>query len=126
MNASGKGKFIFRERKQKQLIPSRVARILFFICYSLSFILIYRIGASGEQTFLKVDESLINAANLSGASVMANSRHILLLPTAAQPDSASFRSLAISRNDGFCRLKIFAPAFKRISFLIQSIYAIVP
>ena len=125
MNASGKGKFIFREHKQKQLIPSRVARRL-FICYSLGFIFIYRIGASGEQTFLKVDESLINAANLSGASVMANSRHILLLPTAAQPDSASFRSLAISRNDGFCRLKIFAPAFKRISFLIQSIYAIVP
>ena len=26
MNASGKGKFIFRERKQKQMIPSRVAR----------------------------------------------------------------------------------------------------
>jgi hypothetical protein len=64
-----------------------------------------RIGASGEQTFLKVDESLINAANLSGASVMANSRHILLLPTAGQPDSASFKSLAISRNDGFCRFE---------------------
>ena len=61
------------------------------------------IGASGEQTFLKVDESLINAQNLTGSSVMANGRHILLLPTASQGESASFKSLAISRSDGFCR-----------------------
>jgi E3 ubiquitin-protein ligase MYCBP2 len=61
------------------------------------------IGASGEQTFLKIDESLINATNLTCASVAANARHILLLPTACHDEATSFKSLAISRNDGFCR-----------------------
>ena len=63
------------------------------------------IGASSDQTFLKVDESLINAKNLVGSSIMANPQQILLLPTFShdQKISANFKSLAISRQDGFCR-----------------------
>jgi E3 ubiquitin-protein ligase MYCBP2 len=59
------------------------------------------IGASSEQTFVKVDESLINAKSLSSASIMANGRHILLLPKAST--KSTFNCLAISRHDGFCR-----------------------
>ncbi|XP_063236464.1 E3 ubiquitin-protein ligase MYCBP2 isoform X2 [Bacillus rossius redtenbacheri] len=59
------------------------------------------VGASGDQTFLKVDESLINAASLARSTVMANKTSIVLLPT--QPDHAcSFRCLAINRRDGSC------------------------
>jgi E3 ubiquitin-protein ligase MYCBP2 len=64
------------------------------------------IGASSEQTFLKVDESLINAKSLMGSTIMANNHQILLLPTQHTADnklSSNFKSLAISRQDGFCR-----------------------
>ena len=58
------------------------------------------IGASADQTFVKIDESLINAASMSTTSVMANSRHILLLPSTAK---SNFCCLTISRYDGYCR-----------------------
>ena len=71
------------------------------------------IGASGDQTFIKIDESLINSHSLLGATVMANNRQILLLPTHIQDGAksavgkdvvcSSFKSLSISRTDGFCR-----------------------
>ena len=51
------------------------------------------IGASGEQTFIKIDESLINAQNLSCATVLANGRHILLLPTACGDESATLAKM---------------------------------
>ena len=60
------------------------------------------IGASADQTILKLDESLINAQNLVGATICANKHQVLLLPPHnRQP--ISFHSLCISRSDGFCR-----------------------
>ncbi|CAG2064195.1 unnamed protein product, partial [Timema podura] len=59
------------------------------------------VGASGDQTFLKIDESLINSLSLTRSTVMANKNCIVLLPT--QSDSAgSFKCLAISKRDGNC------------------------
>lgn len=60
------------------------------------------IGASGDQTFTKIDESLINEQSLVGATIMSNSRYIFLVPTAVRHPS-NFKCLAISRSDGFCR-----------------------
>lgn len=60
------------------------------------------IGASGDQTFIRVDETLINAKNLINSTIVANKHQILLLPTTANTD-ANFKALAISRHDGFCR-----------------------
>ena len=60
------------------------------------------IGASGDQTFIRVDETLINAKSLISSTIMANKQQILLLPTMASTE-ANFKSLAISRHDGFCR-----------------------
>ena len=66
------------------------------------------IGASGDQTFVKVDESLVNAKSLSKASVTANKRNIVVLPNYEVEESLDFQplnfsSLVISRSDGFCR-----------------------
>ena len=73
------------------------------------------VGASADQTFIKADESLINAQNLTQATVMANSRNIVVLSTAVGKDESSseaptqrchqpnFSSMVISRSDGFCR-----------------------
>ena len=89
------------------------------------------IGASGDHTFVKIDESLINAQSLLGATVLANNRHILLIPTndckqlskqneerskidmittlneadnqIENTSSSTYKSLVISRADGFCR-----------------------
>ena len=60
------------------------------------------VGASADQTSLKLDESLINAQNLVGATICANKHQVVILPTHnLQP--TSFHSLCISRSDGFCR-----------------------
>ena len=90
------------------------------------------IGASGDHTFVKIDESLINAQSLLGATVLANNRHILLIPTNDHhyfssenkdshskeisnqsnelkdpfeqiSSSSTYKCLVISRSDGFCR-----------------------
>ena len=70
------------------------------------------IGASADQTIIRVDETLINAKNLLRSTIMANKNHILILPTQNRSELASaevstvaphFKSLAISRHDGFCR-----------------------
>ena len=60
------------------------------------------VGASADQTVLKLDESLINAQNLVGATIAANKHQVLLLPT-HNKQPISFHSLCISRSDGFCR-----------------------
>ena len=60
------------------------------------------IGASSDQTFIRVDETLINAKSLISSTIMANKHQILLLPTTSTSE-ANFKSLAISRHDGFCR-----------------------
>ena len=59
------------------------------------------IGTSADQTILKLDESLINAQNLVGATICSNKHQVLLLPTHNQQPT-SFHSLCISRSDGFC------------------------
>lgn len=58
------------------------------------------IGASGDQTFIRVDETLINAKSLMNSTIMANKHQILLLPS---EDTCNFKSVAISRHDGFCK-----------------------
>uniref|UniRef100_A0A1B6EGK8 PHR domain-containing protein n=1 Tax=Clastoptera arizonana TaxID=38151 RepID=A0A1B6EGK8_9HEMI len=59
------------------------------------------IGASGDQTFLKIDESLINSSNLKYSTLMGNKSCILLLPT--QCDQAkAFKCLVINKRDGNC------------------------
>ncbi|KAJ9574765.1 hypothetical protein L9F63_008079, partial [Diploptera punctata] len=59
------------------------------------------VGASGDQTYLKIDESLINSLSLMRSTVMANKTSIVLLPT--QSDHAgSFKCLAINKRDGNC------------------------
>ena len=60
------------------------------------------IGASADQTIMKLDESLINAQNLVGATICSNKHQVLLLPTHNQQPT-SFHSLCIARSDGFCR-----------------------
>jgi hypothetical protein len=62
------------------------------------------IAATADSTLLKLDESLINAQSLAGASICANQHHVVLLPThqppsaaAAGPATSSFHSLCIAR-----------------------------
>jgi E3 ubiquitin-protein ligase MYCBP2 len=64
------------------------------------------IGACADQTLVKLDESLINVHSLSGASVAANARSLIILPTTDDgppQQSSAFSSLVINRQDGFCR-----------------------
>ncbi|KAK9309341.1 hypothetical protein QLX08_000965 [Tetragonisca angustula] len=57
------------------------------------------IGASGDQTYIKIDE--INSISLTRSTVMANKNCIILIPH--QTDHAnSFKCLVISKRDGTC------------------------
>ncbi|XP_030378381.1 E3 ubiquitin-protein ligase highwire [Scaptodrosophila lebanonensis] len=56
------------------------------------------IGANGDQTFIKIDESLITAQMLPKMHVVANKKTILLIPTIP----LSFHTLSINRRDGSC------------------------
>ena len=60
------------------------------------------IGASGDQTFLRIDELLINAHTLSKSTIIANSSCLGLIVT-AEDSSNNMNSLMISRSDGSCR-----------------------
>ncbi|XP_042905925.1 E3 ubiquitin-protein ligase MYCBP2 isoform X1 [Parasteatoda tepidariorum] len=60
------------------------------------------IGASGDLTFVKIDESLINSHNLSKSSVVCNKSCIGIIPNQIE-QASSFRSLVISKSDGSCR-----------------------
>lgn len=60
------------------------------------------IGASGDQTFVKIDESLINSHNLSKSNVVANRDCIGIIPNQTEQMS-SFRCLVINKADGSCR-----------------------
>lgn len=68
------------------------------------------IDASGDYTFVKLDESLINPLTLSSARVMANSRCVVIAPSVeslvghdVRLDDRPFKSLVINRADGSCR-----------------------
>ncbi|XP_054723026.1 E3 ubiquitin-protein ligase MYCBP2-like [Uloborus diversus] len=60
------------------------------------------IGASGDQTFVKIDESLINSHNLSKSSVVCSKTCIGIIPNKFE-QASSFKSLVISKADGSCR-----------------------
>ncbi|XP_055587703.1 E3 ubiquitin-protein ligase highwire isoform X4 [Uranotaenia lowii] len=57
------------------------------------------IGASGDQTFIKVDESLVNASMLSKFSVVADKNTILLVPN----NQLQLNCIAINRRNGNCK-----------------------
>uniref|UniRef100_T1JCF5 RCR-type E3 ubiquitin transferase n=1 Tax=Strigamia maritima TaxID=126957 RepID=T1JCF5_STRMM len=59
------------------------------------------VGASGDQTYLKLDESLINGHTLARSSIVANKACIALIPSTTE--HSSFKCLLINRNDGNCR-----------------------
>ncbi|XP_037938854.1 E3 ubiquitin-protein ligase highwire [Teleopsis dalmanni] len=56
------------------------------------------IAASGDQTFIKIDESLITTQMLPKVNVVANKKTILLIPTIP----LTFHTLSINRRDGTC------------------------
>ncbi|XP_014287849.1 E3 ubiquitin-protein ligase MYCBP2 isoform X3 [Halyomorpha halys] len=58
-------------------------------------------GASGDQTFLRVDESLINSSSLSHSTIIANKTSIILVPKKSDEDK-SFNCLVINKRDGNC------------------------
>ncbi|XP_062580615.1 E3 ubiquitin-protein ligase MYCBP2-like [Saccostrea cucullata] len=60
------------------------------------------IGASGDQTFLRIDESLINAHILAASKVFANQKSIGLIPI-GEENTALMKCLMISKVDGSCR-----------------------
>ncbi|XP_062536745.1 E3 ubiquitin-protein ligase highwire-like [Armigeres subalbatus] len=57
------------------------------------------IGASGDQTFIKIDESLVNASMLSKFNVVADKNTILLIPN----NQYQLNSIAINRRNGNCK-----------------------
>ena len=59
------------------------------------------IGASGSQTYLRIDESLINAHTLSRSSIVANRSCLGLIPMTGA--GSSMKCLMISRSDGSCK-----------------------
>uniref|UniRef100_A0A8C4T2S5 E3 ubiquitin-protein ligase MYCBP2 n=1 Tax=Erpetoichthys calabaricus TaxID=27687 RepID=A0A8C4T2S5_ERPCA len=60
------------------------------------------IGASGDQTFLRIDEALINSHVLATSEVFA-SKHIIGLVPASLSEPPPFRCLLINKMDGSCR-----------------------
>ncbi|XP_058468268.1 E3 ubiquitin-protein ligase highwire isoform X2 [Malaya genurostris] len=57
------------------------------------------IGASGDQTFIKIDESLVNASMLSKFGVVADKNTILLIPN----NQHQLNCIAINRRNGNCK-----------------------
>ncbi|XP_064637403.1 E3 ubiquitin-protein ligase MYCBP2-like isoform X3 [Lineus longissimus] len=60
------------------------------------------IGASGDQTFLRIDESLINAHTLSRSNIFSNQTCIGLIPM-GDDSPMMIRCLIISKQDGTCK-----------------------
>ncbi|KAB7503617.1 E3 ubiquitin-protein ligase MYCBP2 [Armadillidium nasatum] len=63
------------------------------------------IGASADTTFIKLDQSLINAYNFQSSAVVANANCIVLLPVnrKGKKKDDNWRCLVISRSDGGCK-----------------------
>ncbi|KAM4795152.1 LOW QUALITY PROTEIN: E3 ubiquitin-protein ligase MYCBP2 [Rhinophrynus dorsalis] len=59
------------------------------------------VGASGDQTFLRIDEALINSHVLSTSEIFA-SRHIIGLVPASITEPPPFKCLLINKVDGSC------------------------
>ncbi|XP_037232973.1 E3 ubiquitin-protein ligase MYCBP2 isoform X19 [Falco rusticolus] len=60
------------------------------------------IGASGDQTFLRIDEALINSHVLATSEIFA-SRHIIGLVPASISEPPPFKCLLINKVDGSCK-----------------------
>ncbi|XP_043928839.1 E3 ubiquitin-protein ligase MYCBP2 [Protopterus annectens] len=60
------------------------------------------IGASGDQTFLRIDEALINSHVLATSEIFA-CKHIIGLVPASISEPPPFKSLLINKVDGSCR-----------------------
>ncbi|KAL6484777.1 hypothetical protein MHYP_G00068220 [Metynnis hypsauchen] len=60
------------------------------------------IGASGDQTFLRIDEALINSHVLATSEIFASKRIIGLVPTSVS-EPPPFKCLLINKMDGSCR-----------------------
>ncbi|XP_034779592.2 E3 ubiquitin-protein ligase MYCBP2 isoform X6 [Acipenser ruthenus] len=60
------------------------------------------IGASGDQTFLRIDEALINSHVLATSEIFA-SKHIIGLVPASKSEPPPFKCLLINKADGSCR-----------------------
>ncbi|XP_074845195.1 E3 ubiquitin-protein ligase MYCBP2 isoform X7 [Carettochelys insculpta] len=60
------------------------------------------IGASGDQTFLRIDEALINSHVLATSEIFA-SRHIIGLVPASMLEPPPFKCLLINKVDGSCK-----------------------
>ncbi|KAJ8975749.1 hypothetical protein NQ317_015371, partial [Molorchus minor] len=58
-------------------------------------------GASGDQTFLKLDESLINSISITKSTVTANKHSIILLPK-EEETARNYKCLVINKRDGSC------------------------
>ncbi|CAG9818957.1 unnamed protein product [Phaedon cochleariae] len=59
------------------------------------------VGASGDQTFLKLDESLINSISIAKSTVTANKHSIVLVPN-EEEIAKNFKCLVINKRDGNC------------------------
>ncbi|CAH0546546.1 unnamed protein product [Brassicogethes aeneus] len=59
------------------------------------------VGASGDQTFLKIDESLINSVSIAKSTVTANKHSIVFTPT-QEENARNFKCLVINKKDGNC------------------------
>ncbi|XP_069614194.1 E3 ubiquitin-protein ligase MYCBP2 isoform X15 [Ranitomeya imitator] len=59
------------------------------------------VGASGDQTFLRIDEALINSHVLATSEIFA-SRHIIGLVPASMSEPPPFKCLLINKVDGSC------------------------
>uniref|UniRef100_A0A8D8RF51 RCR-type E3 ubiquitin transferase n=1 Tax=Cacopsylla melanoneura TaxID=428564 RepID=A0A8D8RF51_9HEMI len=59
------------------------------------------IAASGDQTFIKVDESLISTSSLLSSTLMANKQCIVLFPKGSK-EARQFKCLVMSKKDGSC------------------------
>lgn len=60
------------------------------------------IGASGDQTFLRIDEALINSHVLATSEIFA-SKHIIGLVPSSISEPPPFKCLLINKMDGSCR-----------------------
>ncbi|XP_062420974.1 E3 ubiquitin-protein ligase MYCBP2 isoform X2 [Pungitius pungitius] len=60
------------------------------------------IGASGDQTFLRIDEALINSHVLATSEIFA-SKHIIGLVPSSASEPPPFKCLLINKMDGSCR-----------------------
>ncbi|CAI9731993.1 E3 ubiquitin-protein ligase MYCBP2-like [Octopus vulgaris] len=60
------------------------------------------IGASGDQTYMRIDESLINAHTLTSCNIFANQSCIGLIPV-NEDSGCTMKCLMISKHDGCCK-----------------------